>query len=690
MSSNKKYWKSVEELQENSSVVETLRQNEFVEEIPTEEFLGDKGSLENSETSRRDFLKYVGFSTAAATLAACEGPVIKSIPYVVQPERIVPGVSNYYATTIANGFDFASVLIRTREGRPVKVENNQMAVTNGGGSARVHASVLSLYDNTRLKNPKANGKDVSWEEFDTEIGAKLRSLGGKELVILTQTFASPSTARLLNEVKNTYPNTKQVIYDVISNSEALDAYEAVYGIRGLADYDFSKASTIVGVGADFLGDWQGGGYDAQYAKGRIPKDGKMSRHVQFESNMSLTGANADKRVPVTPSEQKAVLAALYAYVTGGGSNATLDSKLNNIVIATAKELNSAGRNALLVCGIPDYDAQLIALEINRALGSAAFNQSTPRLTSQGDSKKMATLVRDMNAGRVGGILIMGVNPLYSLADKKGFAEGLKKVPVSISFSMHEDATAKSCAYVATVPHYLESWGDTEIRKGNFSISQPTIRPLFDTRQFQDTLLKWIGKEKTYYDYIKEFWTSKLGTSGWNKAVQDGVFTSNFQNNSTTVQASEDNAVVDGDLTNTNGTTESNPDDVIVSTPSVNYRTSSANLGRAKKEGNGLEMTLYTKTSLGNGEQAGNPWLQEMPDPITRISWDNYITVSRADAARLELKNYHVANGGLNGSYVNIKGADGVVIEKVPVIIQPGQAKGSVGLSLGYGKRVARD
>src|SRR6056297_2272971 len=139
MSSNKKYWKSVEELNKNSSVVETLQQKEFAEEIPVDEFLGDKNSLESSKTSRRDFLKYVGFSTAAASLAACEGPVIKSIPYVVQPERIVPGVANYYASTIADGFDFASVLVKTREGRPIKIENNELSKSKGGVNSRVHA-----------------------------------------------------------------------------------------------------------------------------------------------------------------------------------------------------------------------------------------------------------------------------------------------------------------------------------------------------------------------------------------------------------------------------------------------------------------------------------------------------------------------------------------------------------------------
>ena len=173
MSSNKKYWKSVEELKQDSSIVETLRQNEFVEEIPVDEFLGDKDTLESSSTTRRDFLKYIGFSTAAATLAACEGPVIKSIPYVVQPEEIVPGVANYYATTIANGFDFASVLVKTREGRPIKIENNKLANSHGSANARVNASVLGLYDSMRLQNPKKDGETISWDQFDDEVRSKL-------------------------------------------------------------------------------------------------------------------------------------------------------------------------------------------------------------------------------------------------------------------------------------------------------------------------------------------------------------------------------------------------------------------------------------------------------------------------------------------------------------------------------------
>ncbi|NNE75867.1 MAG: TAT-variant-translocated molybdopterin oxidoreductase, partial [Pricia sp.] len=176
MASNKKYWKNEAELNPNDSIVERLRQNEFVEEIPVDDFLGDKDNLSASSTNRRDFLKYVGFSTAAAAMAACEGPVYKSIPYVVQPENIIPGVANHYATTIANGYDFASILIKTREGRPIKVENNLEAKIGNGANARVHASVLSLYDSTRLQGPLANGEPIEWIALDAAVKAKMGSL----------------------------------------------------------------------------------------------------------------------------------------------------------------------------------------------------------------------------------------------------------------------------------------------------------------------------------------------------------------------------------------------------------------------------------------------------------------------------------------------------------------------------------
>ncbi len=649
MASNRKYWKSVEELKENSSIVETLKQNEFVEEIPTDEFLGNKEALEASSTTRRDFLKYVGFTTAAASLAACEGPVIKSIPYVVAPDEIIPGVPNYYATSMGDGFDFANVLVKTREGRPIKIERNDLA--NSDVNARVQASVLSLYDQNRLMAPTIDKEEVSWDTFHNNVSNMMDAMAGSDVVLLTQTLASPSTSKLIKDFTAKYTNVRHVIYDTVSSSEAATAFQKTFGTRGLADYDFSKADIIVSVGADFLGDWQGGGYSGSYSQGRIPKNGKMSRHIQFEANMTLSGANADMRVLATPSQQKEILKAL----TGGNASG-LPENIAATVSKIKDELKKAGSRGVLITGIADIDLQTAALTYNQGVGSMAMDSAKPRLTSMGNTEEVTAVMNGVISGSVKGLITVGVDPIYSFPNA-AFAEGYSNLELSIAFAMKGDATASTAKMVAATPHYLESWGDLQIKKGTFSLMQPTIRPLFNTRQFQDCLLKWTGNTKSYYDYLRESWeTGILAGGSWNQALHDGVV--------------ESSAEVETDA-------------MTLSMTALESSTSSGALANTA-QGDGLELTLYTKTSMGDGQQANNPWLQEMPDPLTRASWDNYITVSVVDAAAMELENENVANGALNGSYVNISMGD-VTIENVPVLIQPGQARGSVGLALGYGK-----
>ncbi|KQB38249.1 TAT-variant-translocated molybdopterin oxidoreductase [Flavobacterium aquidurense] len=659
MSSNKKYWKSVEEL-ENSSIVEALRNNEFVEEIPTEEFLGNADALASSGTSRRDFLKYVGFSTAAVTLAACEGPVHKSIPYVLQPEQIIPGVADYYATTVFDGFDFANLLVKTREGRPIKIDNNTISGSKFSANARIHASILSLYDSMRLKEPKLDGKNGSWSAVDLRIKSSLAEAKAKggQVVLLTNTLASPSTEKLIGEFIAKNPNAKHVVYDAVSSSDALDAFETVYGERALVDYDFSKASLIVSVGADFLGDWQGGGYDAGYAQGRIPSGSngakKMSRHFQFESNMTLSGAAADKRIPMGIADQKQALVQIYNIITGSSVAVSLDAKFKAEAVKAAQQLKLAGSKGVLVSGLEDKNAQLLVLAINQVLASEAFNTAGTRQIRKGSNAIVSQLIKDMNAGSVHTLIMSGINPVYTLADSASFVSGLKKVKTSVAFSLKEDETASITTIAAPVPHYLEAWGDVVITKGTYSLTQPTIRPIFNTKQFQDVLLSLNGTPGNFYDYIKANSASIIVGSSWNKVLHDGVF------------------VIGSSA---------------LSAGSVDFTAAASAVAKSKSAGD-FELVLYTKTGMGDGQQANNPWLQEFPDPITRVSWDNYVTVSNADAKKLGLTNEIVANGGLNGSYATITTADGLKLENVPVIVQPGQAVGTVGLALGYGRKAA--
>ena len=665
MSNNKKYWKNLAELNsENNDVFDKLQNKEFVEEIPVDEFLSDKDNLANSSTTRRDFLKYIGFSTAAATLAACEGPVVKSIPYVVQPKEIIPGVANYYATTIGNGYDFANILIKNREGRPIKVEKNKLAPDSKSANARVHASILDLYDNARLSQPTKNNMPISWFGFEYETKSKLEEIsrGSKEIILLTQTFASPSTYKLIEDFKSKYKNVQHISYDSISESSALNAYELRYGIRGLANYDFSKSKVIVSIGADFLGDWQGGGFDCSYAKGRIPSEGIMSRHIQIESNMTLSGANADLRVPSKLNEQKLILLEIYKAIVGKNINVETDISLNpkmkRIVAETIQEIKSGNQGSVVISGIQEQNYQSLVLEINEKLNSHSFLPSKTILTRSSSNEAISKLVSEMNSGNVGAIIMSGVNPVYSMPNSNAFVQGLKNVDLSICFSMKADETAIVSEYVAASNHYLESWGDFELVSGNFSLAQPVIKTLFDTKQFQELLLTWTDNKLTIHDYIKNNWKNNILNSGdWNKALHDGVY----------YEAAK------------------------IKSP-ISYSSPKLFKILSDSSSNLYELNIYAKTGMGDGKHANNPWLQEFPDPLTRATWDNYLTVSEYDAKELGLylepstffnQSSNDANGGLNGKYAIIKLGDKTI--KAPVIVQPGQARGTVGLAIGYGR-----
>jgi len=647
MASNKKYWISTEELKKDTSLIDNLNQKEFLEEIPTDEFLGDKEILEATEPTRRDFLKYVGFSTAAATLASCEGPVRKAIPYVIKPEDVTPGVANYYATTMFDGFDFANVLVKTREGRPILIQPNKEAGSDA--NARVQASVLSLYDSTRLQGPKIKGVDATWSEVDKTLATKLKSVfeSGKEVVLLTGTCASPSTKKLMGQFQEKFGTVRHVVYDAVSESAALDAFEAVNGVRTLPTYDFSKAATIVSIGADFLSNWQGGGYERSYANGRKPESGNMSYHVQLEANMSLTGANADKRIPLKHSDQISALIQLYNEVTGN-SISTKETPADEAIKEIASNLKKTRSKGVVITGIQDKNAQIMALAINDALGSVVIDKTNTKNTRKGNDADVATLIADMKAGKIGALLTHNTNPVYSLPNTAAFTEALSKVDLTVAFSMHNNETANVMEYALATPHYLESWGDVMHKKGHYSLIQPTIKPLFNTRQFQDTILNLMGSEQSFYDFIKANFEGN-----WNQTLHDGFMKSEV---SIEEEASFESIV---DM-------------------------AAVGVALAKTKSNDLELALYTKVSMGDGQMANNPWLQELPDPITRASWDNYLTISPADAKAHGLVNTTADNGGLDGDIVNVTIGE-VTIENVPVYIQPGQASGSVGLAYGYGR-----
>ncbi len=669
MAENKKYWRGVEELTD-SNLTQELSAKEFPTEIPTDEFLGNKEALEESSTSRRDFLKYMGFSTAAATLAACETPISESIPYVIAPEEIIPGVANYYATSFYDGHDFASILVKTREGRPIKVEHNKMAAINGGANARIHASVLNLYDATRMQSPMVNGEKADWSTVNKTVKAGLDAAeaGGKQIVMLTSTVISPSAQKLINEFGAQYSNFKHVSVDAFSFSGKLDAHKAASGTRALPLYHFNKAKVIASFGADFLGDWIGQSVAGDYATTRKPGKG-MSRHIQFESNLSLTGSSADKRYKLTPTEMNTALVALYNELSGS-SLAGGKTNFSNEIKSLAKELKAAGNEALVVSGSNNKDVESLTIAINQLLANEGTTISNDHhnLLRKGNDTAFNSLVADMNAGSVGAVLMDNVNPVYHFANNDKVMAGLKKVKTSVYFTEKNDETAQVVSVVCAKHNFLESWGDAMPATGHYALQQPTIQPLFDTKQMEDCLMAWSGNDGDYLDYMKANWgVGILGSSDWSTALHDGVLMS------TTAPVMEEAATE----------TESSEEEMEVETTGMDVSASASNLSKIK--GAALELAVYQKSAMGTGNLANNPWLQELPDPISRVTWDNYLTVSAADALELGIENRNVSNGALNGSKVNIT-VNGKTIEGVPALIQPGQAKGTMGLALGYGRQ----
>ena len=634
-------------------------------------------NINNISTSRRDFIKFLGFSTAVAALAGCEGAVHKTIPYVIQPESIVAGEANYYATCIADGFDFASVLVKTREGRPIAVLCNPEAKAGGAVNARILASVLSLYDENR--KPRTIAGDGFWQKIKTDTLSALEKAKaeGKQIVMLSQTLASPSSYALVELLKEKYPTFKLIEYDTVSEEAILNAFEKRCGLRAMPDYDFSKAKLIVSFDADFLGDWNGGGYEAGYAQGRIPsKANGMSRHIQLEANLSLTGANADERIALTSDQVKKALAYCFQYLKGFEENeqfhfpnSIIEKEENKVTIEDkikkiASELKKAGSKALVVTGIDSVEAQLIAFAINEHLQSEAFSPQTPVLTRKGNVKALQQLLTDMNEGKVGVLFINNLNPLYCLPNTEVFATGLKKVPFSVSFAMRADETAQQTTLWAPQPHYLESWGDVEFKYGHYGLMQPCIRPLFNTRRWQDCFLQWIGHKESYYDFIKAHWkTHILKGFPWEQALHDGTFVDKEKRFDFEQQEEERLSLF---------RTKESFTDISISQLLISQTESP------------FELSLYTSTALGDGQQANNPWLQELPDPIHRTTWDNFLTMHPSDAQRLSIENWHTADGALDGHQAKISGNGKSII--APVLITPAQAQGSVGLALGYGRK----
>ncbi len=741
MGTSKKYWKGLSELN-NSTEFQKNANNEFAEELPLEGLMNEE--TVSSNTSRRDFLKVMGFTTTAAVLASCETPVIKSIPYVVKPEEITPGIANYYASTFYDGHDYASVLVKTREGRPIKVDgNDSIKGANTGTSARVQASILSLYDGARLTGPLSKGTPITWDNADKSIKQKLSEIAksGKEIAILSSTIISPSTKAVIAEFTSKYPSAKLYQYDSVSYSAFRNANETVFGKKVVSSYDFSKANVIVGFACDFLGNWLGSNkeFAAQYAENRKVNVDKreMSKHYHFESNLSLTGANADERYMIKPSEIGKAVVALYNEVAKKTGNSTVSAtKLENVDANTAiskiaDQLAKQKGNSLVVCGLNDTDVQVLVNGINKMLDNYGKSVDVEMHSNlkQGDDAQFIELVKDMNAGKIGAIITYNCNPVYTAPAKLNFSAAYSKVAFKISFSQVNDETAILADYVCPDNNWLESWGDANPKRGFYTLQQPTISQLFcaprfeGTRQAQDSLLKWSGLKSDYLTYLQAYWQNHVfpnqGKFGnfyefWANTLHDGILKVNVSKALPSVieniaplpldsaglplltgiatvipVLAADSAiaapVVKAEEKKEDKKASKKKEDKKEETPvepvaiNVDYSASASKALAAKPSA--WEVTIYEKQGLGNGNQSNNPWLMELPDPISKVTWDNYVTMAPEDVTAQGFK--EMLRQDIDATIVNVT-VNGVS-KKLPVYPQPGQAKGTIGIALGFGR-----
>jgi len=574
-------------------------------------------------TSRRGFLKAAGFAFAGAALTGCSrAPVDKATPYLSQPEGLVAGRAQYYASTCAGCSAGCGLLVKMRDGRPIKLEGNpDQAVGRGATCAVGQASILGLYDSLRLKQPLVAGQPSTWAEVDAEIRSRLRS--DTAVRYLSGTITSPTKQSAIDKFLAQFHDARHVMYDALSASAILDAHHATHGARVLPHYRFAEADVIASFDADFLGTWISPvEFARDYASRRLPPN--MSWHAQFEGRMSLTGSKADRRVRIAPAEIHERLKSLAQRIASNNPNGD----------DLAERLLRARGRSLVVCGANELHAQVLVNYINHLLGNygTTLDIAKPSRQRQGDDRELANLLLEIKDGHVGALFIDGVNPVAELPEPPA----LDRIEMVVSFAGSLDETAERAHYVCPDHHNLESWSDSEPVAGLISLTQPTVRPLRETRAVIESVSVWSGQPARAYALLRQKYSAN-----WERTVRAG-FT---------------------DVSNTP------PAIKPLNMPAV----SAALAYSAATDLAGYTLALYPSVGMLDGRHAYNPWLHELPDPITKITWDNCALLSPATAASL---------GVANGDVVRIEPME------LPVVVQPGQHDRVIAVALGYGRKAS--
>ena len=683
---------------------------------------------DGTEVARRDFMKLLGGTFAAVGATACGRlPVRKALPYVNKPEELTPGKAVYYATTCKACPAGCGVLVKSRDGRPIKVEGNpEHPLSLGSACARGQASVLALYDGDRLRQPAISAQPASWAQLTAEIdkGLAVFQKDASKFVLVTRSISGPATREVVSRFLARLPGARHVTYDGQGAGAIADAHAISHGKAAVPSYNFAKAEVILSFGADFLGTWlQPVTFTRQYTPGRKVGGRKtsMSRHIQVESQLSLTGTNADERVRILPSEQRALLLSLADRVSrrvGSPIGPAAPKTAQDALVDTwAALLVSKRGKSLVIADSADIATQVAVNVLNETLGNY---DSTVDLAAhlggyqaQGDA--MDRLGADLESGAVQGIVLWDVNPVYDAPNAAAFAKGLAKASFSLALTTRLDETAKATKLAAAIHHPLEAWGDSEPVAGLVNVQQPLIQPLFETRAAEDLLLGWAGSQDTMQPFMQGWWRRAVlprskGTSNdfenfWDTTVRDGfaqvrrVGARRLAGGPAEVAAPQPPApslgaapmavaaapaalpaaVTAADLPGAPTPVEA-PIELPLPPPTRFDLAAAAKalalpaplLGKGA-----FELVLFQTVGLGAGEHANNPLLQELPDPITKATWGNQVAISPAAAQKL---------GVLSSDLVEV--SSGGITLTLPVVLQPGLHDGAVAIALGFGRSAA--
>ncbi len=680
MKNKSKYWLSLEQWSQDKEF-QQMAQKEFISSIPTEK---------EQETlwDRREFLQLMGASMALASLGCIRRPAEKIVPYVKRPDDVVLGDASYYSSSYYDGEEGFGTLVKTRAGRPIHIAGNELHPLNQRGvSARTHSHLLSLYDPERLKtvqhnlfNEKKTNKEViraNYAKVDQAFATQLKKGG---VAFLTGEWPSPSSKRLLNDFCNAF-SCSHFVWNPLNHSAVAKAQKVCYGQEILPSYHLNKARLIVSIDCDFLGTWlYPTTFSRLYAQARQANQ-NMNRLVVFESLFSLTGSNADQRIRIKASQQLYVVLHLIDALIKKDfvkshprfrfkAHLAPWEKFDMDQVAWDRlvdELwNHRGRSLVLTGGPASQTKQEEELQIatqwlNHLLGNdgKTIDYHHPYSHWAGVNRNVAQLIEQLEKKKINTLVIHRTNPLYNYPEAERLKRAIQQANLVIYTGDREDETGEWADYILPDDHDLEKWSDWEFQKGVLSIQQPTIRPLYQTRAFESALIEWsklvrkrepsfLRGTKTWYDYLKK--NRAMSFSAWDEFLSKGVQVKKPESRGKKYPSRK-----------------------------FNHRALSFFPSSLKEDVSGAEyeLVLYSTSGLKDGTLANVSWLQEFPDPVTKICWDNYLCISLADAREKNLKEGQVVELETRGRTLH-----------VPVHIQPGQADGVLALAIGYGRKKA--